>query len=61
MKKTYMKPEVASTMIEVQNKLMAGSGKATAADDPNTSLTISDTGASGDAEGNTGSLWGDED
>ena len=59
MKKTYMKPEVASTMIEVQNKLMAGSGKASAED--GTSMTISDTGASGDAEGNTGSLWGDED
>lgn len=59
MKKTYMKPEMASTMIEVQNKLMAGSGKAIAED--GTSMTISDTGASGDAEGNTGSFWGDED
>ena len=59
MKKTYMKPEVASTMIEVQNKLMAGSGKATAED--GTSLTISDTDATRDAEGNTGSFWGDED
>ena len=60
MKKTYMKPEMASTMIEVQNKLMAGSGKATAED--GTKLNISDTGASGVAEGNeSGSLWGDED
>ena len=59
MKKTYLKPEVASTMIEVQNKLMAGSGKATAED--GTSMTISDTGATGEAEGNTGSFWGDED
>ena len=59
MKKTYMKPAMASTMIEVQNKLMAGSGKASAAD--GTNVNISDTGASGDAEGNTGSFWGDED
>lgn len=57
-----MKPEVASTMIEVQNKLMAGSGTASAADNTDdTSLTISDTGATHDAEGNTGSFWGDED
>lgn len=60
MKKTYMKPEMASTMIEVQNKLMAGSGTASAADET-TELNISDTGATGDAEGNTGSFWGDED
>ena len=59
MKKTYMKPEVASTMIEVQNKLMAGSGTASSTD--GTQLNISDTGATGDAEGNTGSFWGDED
>ena len=60
MKKTYMKPEMASTMIEVQNKLMAGSGKASSTDGT-TELNISDTGATSDAEGNTGSFWGDED
>ena len=60
MKKTYMKPEVASTMIEVQNKLMAGSTKL-----ENNSQDLGGAGTTTETSGNlgneSGSLWGDED
>ena len=59
MKKTYMKPEMAIEILNATYNLLAGSGVATNGGD--TSVNIKDTGATGEAEANSGSFWDDED
>ena len=58
MKKTYMKPEMATAIVNSEFNLLAGSGSASSTD--GTTLEIHDTGATGAAEGNeNSSVWDD--